>query len=562
MPKEAAAKDTFTSESKRVLYIYATLASGTLGTFGVLHLLFENQLLGGLEIAGSLSILLTIGGLRLTGNVRLVRALLLLCMLIMLLVMLLTGGTERTGIFWMFVFPVSAFFLTNKRTGLWWMFGLAGIIIATMALAAFSLVLTPYSIVELRQLLISLVVVSFGIYVYQQSREHLVQETRKSDVSSREEKLRADIIVDNIEEGVVAVDTNGQVLRVNRAAENMLGWTSKELIGKMFVDLISLVDKHGHIVPRDKRPLLKTLLTGERVQIEAIYLRKDKSPLHVALTNRAVVIDGKTHGALSTFRDITQENAIDRAKSEFVTLASHQLRTPISAIAWVSELLMHGDAGKLKREQMDYIQQIYHSNKRMAALVDAMLTASSLELNSLPVRPELTDLQKLNREVLQARLDTVPANKILHIKEYYDPALRPVLFDPNITKIILQNLISNAFKYTPSGGKVTIKIKPENNFIVIEVADTGLGIPKKQQSRIFSRLFRAENVKNKDTDGTGLGLYIVKTATEYVGGHIAFSSEENQGSTFHVYLPLEGMSAKEGEADHSGLSLQTVKARG
>lgn len=561
MPNPAATKDTFTTEAKRVLYIYAALACATLAVFGVQHILFENRLLGQLELTGSLCVLLTIGSLRITNNVRLVRALLLLCMLAMLLVMLLTGGTERTGIFWVFIFPVSAFFLTNKKTGFWWVLSLAGIIFGIMLLVQFSLVLTPYSVTELRQVLISLIVVAFGIYVYQQSRERLAQETKKSNVSSREEKLRADIIVDNIDEGVVAVDVDGQVLRINRAAEDMLGWTPDELIGKRFVETVDMVDKYGQSIGLKKRPLTKALLTGERVQVDAIYLKRDKTPLPVAITDRAIIIDGKTHGAISTFRDTSQENAIDRAKSEFVTLASHQLRTPISAISWISELLIHGDTGKLKPEQMDYIQQIYHSNKRMAALVEAMLTASSLELNSLPVRPEPVNLPKLSRQILQARLDSLPANKILHIKEQYDAALKPVLFDPNITKIILQNLITNAFKYTPSNGKVVIVIKPENDSIIIQVTDSGLGIPKKQQHQIFSRLFRAENIKSKDTDGTGLGLYIVKNITEYVGGHITFTSEENKGSSFTVYLPHDGMPAKEGESDHLSDPGQILKTQ-
>lgn len=545
MPQQAAPKDTFDSENKRVLYTYAAIAFGVLAIFGGLHVASQSAVIGSLELAGSFAILMVMGGLWLTSNVRLARALILLCILTMLIAMLFTGGTERTGIFWMFIFPVSAFFLTDKKTGLWWMLGLVWVVTSVMLLVQFSLVTTPYTAVELRQMLISLIVVAVGIYVYQQSRERLAQATQKSDATSREEKLRADIIVDNIDEGVFAVDVDGRILRLNRAAEGMLGWKSDEIVGKQFVEVVPMIDKNGVRIPDAERPLNQVLQSGTHSQVEATYLRKDGSSLLAAITDRAIVIDGKTHGAVSTFRDTSQENAVDRAKSEFVTLASHQLRTPISAIAWVSELLLHGDAGKLKPEQIDYIEQIYHSNKRMAALVDAMLTASSLELNSLPVRPELVDLPKLSREVLQERLDTLPANKILHIKEHYDTTLQPVMFDSNITKTIMQNLVANAFKYTLHKGTVTITIRPDGDFIIIEVADTGLGIPKNQQNRIFTRLFRAENVKNKDTDGTGLGLYIVKTVAEYVGGHIAFTSEENKGSTFTVYLPRMGMLKKE-----------------
>lgn len=252
-------------------------------------------------------------------------------------------------------------------------------------------------------------------------------------------------------------------------------------------------------------------------------------------------MDDKIRGAIVTFRDTTAEHAIDRAKSEFVTLASHQLRTPISAISWVGELLLHGDAGKLKPEQAEYVQQIYHSNKRMAALVDAMLMASSLELGNLSVRPERVDLAKMCREVLEQRFNALPADKVLHVKEQYDPELPAVLFDPDIIKTILQNLVTNAFKYTATNGTVMIALKKTGDDIIIQVSDTGMGIPAKQQPKIFTKLFRADNVKKQDTDGTGLGLYIVKAAAEYVGGRLTFISQENKGSVFTVYLPAEGM---------------------
>ncbi len=212
----------------------------------------------------------------------------------------------------------------------------------------------------------------------------------------------------------------------------------------------------------------------------------------------------------------------------------------------MSELLLHGDAGKLTTEQMDYIQQIYHSNKRMAALVDAMLTVSSLELGSLPVRPEPVNLAKTSREVLQVCLDTVPADKVLHIKEHYDPKLPTVSFDASIIKTILHNLVMNAFKYTPNKGDVLISITHDTDNIIIAIKDTGLGIPANQRDKMFTKLFRADNVKRKDTDGTGLGLFIVKTIAEYTGGSLSYTSEENNGSEFIVRLPLKGMTKKVG----------------
>lgn len=543
-------KSRVDAQRMRVTYIYALLAFATLSAFGTLQILVEGKpVLGYLELAASFAILLTTAGLKLTRNISLASHLILLAILVMLLVMLLTGGTANTGLLWVFLFPVSAFFLTNKKTGLWWMLALFAVIGFVMIASHYDLVATPYSLITLRQLLISLVVVAIGIYVYQKSREAITQEAQQSSLASKEDRIKADIIIDNIGEGVVAVDTKGQVVLINKVAADMLGWETLDLKGEVFADVVPMIDAAGSKVSPSENPFIRTLKEKDELRLDTTYLRKDGSAFTAEITCKAITIDGEVHGVIGTLRDTTAEHAIDRTKTEFVTLASHQLRTPISAISWVAELLLHGDGGELTPEQSDYVQQIYQSNKRMAALVDAMLTASTLELGNLPLHPEDIDLTKISRDALKKQFETLPAHKILHIKEKYDPNLENVQFDANVIKTILQNLVANAFKYTPSDGTITITIIiTSGDELVLEVSDTGIGIPLRQQSKIFTRLFRADNIKHQDTDGTGLGLYIVKMMAEYVGGHVTFTSKENSGSTFTVHLPLHDTSTKEGKS--------------
>jgi signal transduction histidine kinase len=250
---------------------------------------------------------------------------------------------------------------------------------------------------------------------------------------------------------------------------------------------------------------------------------------------------------------------INRAKSEFVTLASHQLRTPISAISWFSELLLSGDSGKLTREQRENLDQIYASNQRMAALVSDMLTVSSLDMKSLPVEPIKADITAISWSVIKALEKSLLSERKLTIHEDYAPNLPKVAVDSSIMHTILHNLISNAIKYTPDGGTITVHISQvsqanENEAqnsqgsLHIEVKDTGYGIPKAEQKKLFSKFFRGSNIKEKDTDGTGLGLFIVKNLLDYVGGSIHFTSRKNAGSTFTVTLPLEGMRENKGVA--------------
>ncbi|HSW97817.1 MAG TPA: HAMP domain-containing sensor histidine kinase [Candidatus Saccharimonadales bacterium] len=246
------------------------------------------------------------------------------------------------------------------------------------------------------------------------------------------------------------------------------------------------------------------------------------------------------------------EKQLDIAKSEFIVLASHQLRTPISAIAWFSEMLLHGDAGVLKEEQKDHITQIYRSNKRMAHLVDAMLQASQLETGNFPIHSEQVNLAECSHKIFQEEIDRLGRAKTATLVEKYDPAISKsnVFIDPTMIKIIFQNLFSNALKYTPPNGIITIEIAvskqkdavhnaSEREGVLLKIADTGYGIPVNQKGKIFSRLFRASNIKEKDTDGTGLGLYIIKLMMNQIGGKIWFQSQENKGTTFFVWVPKE-----------------------
>lgn len=234
--------------------------------------------------------------------------------------------------------------------------------------------------------------------------------------------------------------------------------------------------------------------------------------------------------------DITKEKEIDRAKTEFVSLASHQLRTPLSSINWYTEMLLDGDGGKLTKTQRDFLQEIYQGNKRMVALVDDLLSVSRLEMGTFVIDPEKLDIVDVADSVLK-ELEFRIEEKKMKLRKDYEKV--PVIYsDKNLLRMILQNLLTNAVKYTPENGQITLRLLAHKGELMIVVSDNGYGIPKVQQGRVFSKLFRADNVKSRDTDGTGLGLYIIKAIVERLGGEINFESEENVGTTFYVKIPL------------------------
>ena len=244
-------------------------------------------------------------------------------------------------------------------------------------------------------------------------------------------------------------------------------------------------------------------------------------------------------------RDVTKEQEIDKVKSEFVSLASHQLRTPLTAVNWYTEMLLSGDIGKFQPEQKKYLKEIYNGNNNMIDLVKALLNVSRIELGTLAIEPESTNLKKLSDSVLEEFKLIIKKNK-LKIEKDYTKELSDINIDPKLMRIVFQNLISNAIKYTPLGGQINIGITKQKSDILISVKDTGYGIPKDQQSKIFTKLFRADNIVEKETEGTGLGLYIIKYVVEQFKGKIWFESRENKGTTFYVTIPSRGIKKKNG----------------
>lgn len=241
----------------------------------------------------------------------------------------------------------------------------------------------------------------------------------------------------------------------------------------------------------------------------------------------------------STKRQLQQAEKLSQMKDEFVSLAAHQLRTPPSEIGWGTEVLLSGDFGKPNKKQREHLEGIYRANQRMIGIVDAFLDVSRIELGTLVLEPKEIPIARTVQEVL-SELKPLILGKKAKIEEHYDEDAKTIYTDPKIIHILFENLLSNAVKYTPSGkGVIRISVKKQPpDMLLITVADNGYGIPKAEQSKIFTKLFRAENVREKEPTGTGLGLYLVKSVVEQSGGKIRFESEENKGTSFFVSLPL------------------------
>jgi PAS domain S-box-containing protein len=360
-----------------------------------------------------------------------------------------------------------------------------------------------------------------------------------------EQRAKYESLITSIGEGIVAVDTDGRVIFANQAVERMTGLKTADCFGKKWVETQKAFDMDGKPMPPESHPIIAAIKAGKVMSSNLIFERQDKSTFPITATASPVIIGGKVVGAVAAFKDITKEMEVDKAKSEFVSLASHQLKTPMAAIKWYLELLTSGDAGKLNKDQKSYLSEIQQSNLRMNGLVDALLNVSRIELGTFIIEPEPSNVLKIADEAASELEPQIRAKKIKFTKTY-DRKLPEMMVDRKLINIIFQNLLSNAVKYTPAKGKVALNIKRSGEDVMIAVSDSGMGIPANQQDKIFKRMFRAENAVSSQTEGTGLGLYLVKSILENAGGKIWFESAEGKGANFYVTLPLSGMIRREG----------------
>lgn len=350
------------------------------------------------------------------------------------------------------------------------------------------------------------------------------------------------LAVESASDHIIITDKNGTVLYVNKAAEKITGYTFAEAVGKKAGVL------WGGLMSKDfYAQMWNTMLTQKKSFYGEIKNHRKNGEKYDALISVAPILDEK--GAVKFFvgieHDITREKEIDRAKTEFVSLASHQLRTPLATIGWYAEMILSGDAGKLNDEQRNYVMEIAAGNKRMVNLVNALLNVSRIEVGTFVIDTENVDMLQVAEQSL-GELKPMIEKKKLILKKNFANDIGKIKADPKLLKIIFDNLFSNAVKYTIKEGKIDLTIKKENKEILIIVKDNGIGIPQQQQHNIYTKLFRADNARMLDTDGTGLGLYIVKSILDESGGKITFKSEENKGSVFTVSLPEKGMKKREG----------------
>lgn len=369
-----------------------------------------------------------------------------------------------------------------------------------------------------------------------------IVQLEQSNIKIQREKAIDDAILQSVGEGLIVINDKSTVLMMNYQAQKILGYDYRQVVGRNWTKIINVYDDSLKPLPRREWPISKALKTGRKVTGQYNYQRKDGSLVAVGLTASPVFLDGRTIGAVGVFRDITKERAIDEAKAEVVSFTSHQLRTPLSVLNWYTEKLLDQDFGSLNEKQINYLEAMHSTVGKTIGLVNTFLNVSRLQLGTLPIDNQQVDLVELFEDVLKEIHPRI-RQKSLKVSHLVAANQRKVWGDPKLIRVIFQNLIGNAVKYTPDKGRIYYTIRDATisesrvRGLVVEVTDTGYGIPKRQQPEVFSKLFRADNAKEIDAEGAGLGLYMVKLISNYIGGDVWFKSILNKGTTFYVVIP-------------------------
>jgi len=354
------------------------------------------------------------------------------------------------------------------------------------------------------------------------------EETR-SRIEEEQNKTRATLV--SLADGLIVFDKEKKITLINPEAEGVLGFKERQVLGKK-IDQISGFPNLNKLY----QTLGKEIKwTGQKY--EFILEKPLRRFFQVSII--PVVVKKEIVGLMVVLHDITRGKEIERLKTEFVSIAAHQLRTPLSAIKWTLRMLLDGDVGDLSQEQMEFLERGYQSNERMIVLINDLLNIARIEEGRFIYKLVPHSLEEIVKKVIKGLTEIIKEKKLKLIFEIVSGPFPKIKMDGEKIEIVVQNFLDNAIRFNKPGGKVTISIKYDKINLEVAVKDDGIGIPKDQQKRIFDKFFRADNAVRLETEGTGLGLFICKNIIEAHGGRVWFKSEKDKGSVFCFTLPVK-----------------------
>ncbi len=355
-----------------------------------------------------------------------------------------------------------------------------------------------------------------------------------------QDKRRLDAILEYNADGVMILDAGQRITVFNRALAEMTGWTTAEAIGRHHDEIVvwSRLDTSMDLARAVAGgwPLAQSASSKSLLYAEGDVRRRNGGTVSVGITYAPLVDrEGRLVNIVADVRDITRFREADRLKSTFVSIVSHELKTPVATILGYAETLARPDAHWSPAVAREMAETITDEARRLDRLITDLLDVSRLQAGALPMRVEAVDVAALAQRVAERfQIQTTAHQIIVHFPDNQ----AAVAGDALRIEQVLDNLVSNAIKYSPQGGRIRISGQVRQSRMVISISDEGIGIPATEQGRIFDAFYRVDDRSTRKTGGAGLGLFLARAIVERLGGEIWVDSAPGQGSTFHIALPL------------------------
>lgn len=438
-------------------------------------------------------------------------------------------------------------------------FGLAGVVAGTSAFAVF--ITQQYlnnALGEGQVVLVSVLcalplVCSF--ILWSRSSQHVDEETKEDrsyhELANELSQVagKSDVVINAISEGVLALNSQGTIELINPAAEQLLGWGKHDALTLSYKSILKMKDAKNQDVVGINDPVAQVLADNKPIKNDNFSIVTNSGKTFIAsITVNPVGQLGQ--GVIVVFRDITAEKSDERQRAEFISTASHEMRTPVASIEGYLGLALNPQTATIDAKARDFITKAHESAQHLGRLFSDLLDVSKADDSRLKNDPKIVDVVPFVHDIVQG-LTPKAIEKGLRVlykpmpdgagPSEHDSArkLNPVYYanvDNDHLREVVQNLVENAIKYTLKG-EVIVDVSGDENHVVVSVADTGIGIPREDQTHLFQKFYRVDNSDTREIGGTGLGLYLCRRLAETMGGRIWVESEYKRGSTFFVEVP-------------------------
>ena len=364
-------------------------------------------------------------------------------------------------------------------------------------------------------------------------------ENRLSAVESK-----SDVVINAIDDGVLAISKDGNIELINPSAQQIIGWDQGDALGLNWKSVLKLVTSDGKDVEDLENPIVQSLSKNQPTHNDKLFLlTSSEKRILVSIVSSPVGTDGE--GIIVVFRDITKEKAEEREQAEFISTASHEMRTPVASIEGYLGLALNPATAHIDEKARDFITKAHESAQHLGRLFQDLLDISKVEDGRMKNNPKIINVNEFLKDIfdgLATKADEKQLNYIFMpdiIDEGKEKSLQPIFYaniDPDHFREVVSNLIENAIKYTPSG-EVVVNVTGDDKQISVSVKDSGIGIPAEDIPHLFQKFYRVDNSDTREIGGTGLGLYLSRRLAEAMSGNLRVESKYKEGSTFYLEIP-------------------------